>query len=757
MTRNGFVSVDDPQYITQNPRVTAGLTWPGLVWALGAGYASNWHPLTWLSHMLDCDLYGLHPAGHHLTNLLLHTANTLVLFLLLRGLTGAFWRSALVAAFFACHPLHVESVAWASERKDVLSAFFFLLTLWAYRGYAAPRAQDAPPRVSLYLLSLLVYAMGLMSKPMLVTTPFVLLLLDYWPLERLQLPTPRRRPANALPLLLEKIPFFVLALAASIVTYLVQRSAGAVSASQDLHLISRLANALVSYLRYLEKTFWPANLAQIYPYEHHWPAVLVIGAALFLGVASGAVCWYARRRPYLVTGWFWFLGMLVPVIGIVQVGPQAMADRYMYLPSIGLFLFLAWLWRDLVDRRPLATPSVAPAVSAFNTNQKSKFKIRNSLMASVALVLLAACLVCTRKQVGYWQDGERLFRHALAVTANNYVAYDCLGSALNAKGRADEALDCFIKSVRLQPYYAEGNYNLGTVLLSKGDLTGATNHFAAALASCPNFAPAHMNLGSAYLRLGLLEDADRQFSQTIALLPDDPGPRYDLGTVLSQQGRWAEAEAQFSAALRLNPDYVEAQRDLGVVLATRGRLEQAAPHFERAVRLRPNDPDLRFNLGLCLLDQNQPVEAGAQFSEAVRLKPDDTKSHYRLAIAVARQHRSKEAIAQYREALRLTPQFPEALNELAWILASDPDPDLRSGEEAVRLAEQACQLTANQQPAILATLAAAYAQSGRFSEAVATAQKARELAQAAGLPELAAKAEATAKLYQSGRPLREGF
>ena len=442
MTHHEFINLDDQQYITQNAHVQAGLTWPGMVWAFETTEAANWHPLTWISHMLDCQLYGSYPGGHHATNLLLHIANTLLLFLLLNQMTGALWRSAFVAALFAWHPLHVESVAWAAERKDVLSGFFFLLTLIAYTRYVtsggwrvtgkeeiAPASDPsrATRHPSLYYwLALLFFACGLMSKPMVVTLPFVLLLLDFWPLgrfssfkfqvsssEKPSTPVNRAQAESAARLICEKLPFFALALAGSMATYLAQKAGGATWSQHALPFHLRMANALLAYVRYISKTFWPADLAVVYPYPHHWPAGLAAGAALLLILWTGLFLWRARRSPYLFVGWFWFLGTLIPAIGLVQVGPQSMADRYMYLPGIGLFILVAWGLNDFLNLRPQWRQMIALAGGA----------------------ALAGCLVVTRLQLGCWQNSIKLLTHTVAVTPDNYTACNFLGRALDGAGR----------------------------------------------------------------------------------------------------------------------------------------------------------------------------------------------------------------------------------------------------------------------------------------------------------------------------------
>ena len=622
VTRHQFVNFDDPHYICDNPHVKAGLTWSGLLWAFQSGYASNWHPLTWISHMVDCQLYGLNPAGHHLTNLLFHLTNTLLLFLLLRRLTGSLWRSAFVAALFAWHPLHVESVAWASERKDVLSTCFFLLTIWAYARYAEGgeqkseirrpkpeggrenaecRMQNAetrnpqpatlltPPVSRYYILSLFLFALGLMSKPMLVTLPFVLLLLDFWPLGRLQFSILNSQPSTLWRLLREKLPFFALALAASIVTYLVQRSGGAVSSLELLPFHSRITNALVAYFRYLSLTLWPAQFAVVYPYSRHLAAASVIAAALLLAGASGFFLSRVRHQPYLVVGWLWFLGTLVPTIGLVQVGPQCMADRYTYIPSIGLFLLIVWGLDALLDPWPL----------------------KRLCLPVAGTLALAACLACSCRQLTYWQDSESLFRHAIAVTTDNHIA--------------------------------------------------------------------HINLGKALLELGNPDEAVVHLAKAVRLTPDDPEAQYNLGTALVMQAKPDKAIACFSEALRLNPDYGDAHGNLGITLMRQGKPDQGSAHLAAAVKLKPDDPQLHCNLGLALLELNRPREAADQFSQALRLNPDSAATHYHLALALVRQDQPQQARLHVQKALELATKaspHPDALQkqieELRQRLASLP-------------------------------------------------------------------------------------
>jgi tetratricopeptide (TPR) repeat protein len=643
ITRNGFVNFDDDQYVVGNMHVTTGLTWTNVVWAFKTGEAANWHPLTWISHMIDCDLYGLNPGGHHLTNLLFHVANTLLLFLLLNQMTGAMWRSTFVAAFFAWHPLHVESVAWASERKDTLSTFFWLLTLLAYVRYAKEQGarskeQNGVRRNPFFLLlsscfgfysaALIFFALALMSKAMAVTLPFVLLLLDFWPLNRICLPdfaaesNPERAqppPAKswtrtALFLVVEKIPFFALALAASIVTFLIQKTAGAVWASSwEL----RLENVVLAYVRYISKLFWPENLAIVYSFPRHWPALLAAGAALLLLTWTALSLYRARQNPYLPVGWFWFIGTLVPTIGIVQVGAQSIADRYTYIPSIGFFIVVVWGAHDLAKRWP----------------ERGKF------LALAGIVALVGCLGVTSIQIGYWHDSERLFLHAIEVTTDNYVAENCLGKAFEKTGRNDRALVLYANAVKIEPRYPQSQFNLALCLLVFGKTNEALEH----------------------LRIAA------------RLQPHDPDIQYDLGVYFSQHGSPSDAALGFQSALADRPDFPEAQTALGSLLSRQRKFAEAIPHFAATVRLKPEDPEARFNLGLALLDNHQPAEAAAQFSEELRLTPNATKAHYRLALALQQQNKLAEAVIHYRAALHFTPDFPEAKAALDMLVAAHPE------------------------------------------------------------------------------------
>jgi len=631
VVRHDFINIDDRYYILQNPHVRTGLTWGNVAWAFTTGYASNWHPLTWLSHMVDCQLFGVNPAGHHLVNALLHTANTLLLFIGLKRATGRLWPSAFVAALFGWHPLHVESVAWASERKDVLSTFFFLLTLMAYGRYqskvsslkskvAVDAASQATCRIEgrsegisrithhasqthhaslWFYLALVLFVLGLMCKPMLVTLPFLLLLLDYWPFARFSFFRPPAR------VIWEKLPFLALSLVSSIITFLVQNAGGAVSSLETIPVRLRIATSLEAYAQYLFKTFWPERLAAIYAYSSHPDLGAVVGSGLLLLFLSVLAVMAARRLPFVFTGWFWFLGTLVPVIGLVQVGGQAMADRYMYIPSIGLFIGLVWLAAALLE--PWQTVSVFA-------------RVRPGLYG-VALVLLIACLARTSFQLKYWQNSEMLFRHSLAAASENYNAF---GKALDEVGRKEEALAAYSEAVRLAPHFHLARCNLATTLADLGRTGEAITNFQAILREDPRFADAHHNLGSALLKAGRIGEARDHLLRAVSLKPEEPQVHYSLGTLFLIESNYHGAVEQFSEALRWKPNYADAHRNLGFAFLRQGQTNQAISHFSSAVRLEPNHPDARFNLGLALLESGQPGEAEAQLSAGLRLSPEDT-------------------------------------------------------------------------------------------------------------------------------------
>jgi protein O-mannosyl-transferase len=762
-----FVTFDDTYYVTGNPVVQSGLTWEGFRWAFTRFHAANWHPLSWLSHMLDCQLYALEPAGHHLTNLLFHTANTLLLFGVLRYLTGAFWRSAFVAALFALHPLHVESVAWVAERKDVLSTFFFILTLWAYARYAR---QSAARCFSFYCLSLVCFACGLMSKPMLVTVPFVLLLLDFWPLRRLEAQTQASTIKTLVPLMGEKLPFLLLSAASCFVTVIAQHKGGALASldgGSAVSVTSRLINTPISYAWYLAKLIWPTNLTVIYPYVREWPPETVLLSTALVVALTGAALWQARRRPYVFTGWFWYVGTLVPVIGVVKVGAQSIADRYMYIPSIGLLILLAWGVADLTKG----------------------WTHRTMPLALGAAVVLGACALATGAQLLYWQNTETLFRRALAVSQNNYIACNNLGyyfalqgeqelakkyyryaieaapdytaarnnlaATLIAQKRYDDAIATLEEALRINPDSADIQSNLGAALFSTGRLEEAIAHLRRAIQTHPEHSLAHLNLGNALSAKHQASDAAAEFRLAAKLDPYRVEAHSNLAQALATEGKLEEAEAEFGRALALQPGLLPAHYGLGEVQMQQGKLDEAITHFSEVVRLEPKDQPSWMQLGVARTRQGKPHQAAEAFSAALRLKPDDAQAHCHVAAALAADHKAPDAVLHYRQALKLQPDLPEALNNLAWLLAANPDPQLRNGREAVDLAERACKLTDYKQPLIIGTLAAAYAEVGRFAEAVATAERARSAAEQSNEPALAARNRELLELYRSGQPARD--
>ena len=513
---HSFINYDDNLYITENSQVQAGLSRAGFLWAFGTTATGNWHPLTWLSLMLDWQLYGENPGGHHISALILHLVNTLLLFLVMSRLTQRLWPAALVAALFALHPLHVESVAWASERKDLLSACFWLLTMWAYLRYVER------PGTWRYLPVLICFALGLMAKPMAVTEPFVLLLLDYWPLgrwparpaaaagKRKGRASPAPEGPTACRLVWEKAPLFVLAAISCLITYKVQQGAGAVATVTVLPLWARLGNALWSYAGYLVHLVWPLNLAVFYPHAANsltwWK---ITGAALLLGGITALARRQARRFPYLPVGWFWYLGTLVPVIGLVQVGEQAMADRYTYIPLIGIFIILAFGAADLAAGRR---------------------RRQAALAVSFSLALLA-CLILTWRQAGYWRDSATIFGRAVEVTENNYAAYNNLGLAYDEMGKKDEAIEMFHRAIRSNPNYPDAYNNLGIDLADRGDLSAAIPIFQQAIRLQPNQDQAYHNLGVAYLRQGRVSEAREMFETALKKNPDNLGARERLESV----------------------------------------------------------------------------------------------------------------------------------------------------------------------------------------------------------------------------------
>ncbi|MBW8863525.1 MAG: tetratricopeptide repeat protein [Verrucomicrobia bacterium] len=594
-----FLGYDDPGYFATNPHVLTGLSADNIVWAFTNGEVANWHPVTWLSLMLDAEIFGNGAAGPHLVNLLFHSLNGVLMFLLLRRLTGAFWRSALVAALFSLHPLHLESVAWVAERKDVLCMFFELLSLLAYvcrvqevalseSRPADTRGLVAGQRVKVsrkkYHLSLCLFALALMSKPMAVSMPFLLLLLDWWPMQRLTEVDFR----NSLRvLLLEKIPFFALAALACVVTFLVQHAGGTVASMTKFTPGMRVENAVVSYARYFGKVFWPSPLANPYPHPGHWPLVDVLGAAAFLAVVSVAALRLKKSSPFFITGWLWFLGTLVPVIGLVQVGDQAMADRYSYLPVTGIFVVAVW-----------------GAAEVF-----AKWRRPEHLALGAAVVVLAACVVQTRSQLGYWRNDGTLFGHALAVTENNFVAEINYGAWLSKNGQVGEALEHYKRALQLKPDSAIAAFDVGNIYNKLGDWDAAALQYREALRLQPENPEALNNLGTVLMRQKKYEAAATNLTAAIKLKPGFAEALNNLGTVYFHEGQYEAALAAFGKALELAPDSLIYCANTGDALARLGRTQAAAECYQHVLQVQPDNDRVRAKLQGLNPSQNPPVPA----------------------------------------------------------------------------------------------------------------------------------------------------
>jgi protein O-mannosyl-transferase len=780
--RHGFVNFDDDVYVYDNPSLQHGLSWQSIRWAVSTLDAGFWHPLTWLSLLLDSQLFGLRPSGYHLTSLLLHAANTVLLFVLFRRLTGATWRSAFVAALFALHPLHVEPVAWVAGRKDVLSTVFWMLALLAYTVYVEHSKESGKeptssigfhlssftPHVSpYYLLSFFFFVCGLLSKTMVVTLPFILLLLDWWPLQRFQLRTKDSKLKTLCPLFLEKLPFLAAAFACGLLTVRAEKGVGAMQTISDIPLLYRIANATFNCGRYLVQMVWPSRLAVFYPYPRAFALWPVVGTGLLLLLASALLLRAGRRWPYLAFGWIWYGVTLLPVAGLIQVGSHSHADRYTYLPLIGAFTILAWGAYDLTRRWPRQ-----PA----------------ALTAAVGLVLLLL-VPLTRRQIGHWKDSKSLLRHALGVTDNNHFAHNNLGLALLNEGQADEAINHFQQALEIDPGYSKPHNNLGIALLEKGRVDEAIVQFRAALASRPDFAEVCYNLGVALLRKGQPQEAVAPFQNAVESRPELAKARYGLGSALLRTGRTGEAVAQFRKALELDPGYAEAHNDLGLALLRQGQVDEAIGHFQQALKLRPDTAETCYNLGLALVRKGRSNEAIPYLQKAVAIQPDLAETHNELANALLRvgkvdeaivhlqkavqanpklanahndlagallrQGRAGEALAHYQAAIDAQPGNAYLLNNLAWVLATCPQTSVRNGAQALELAQQAERLSGGRNPSILGTLAAAYAETGRFPEAVTTAQRGLELAMAQTNNAQHEPLRAQLGLYRVGSPFRD--
>jgi Flp pilus assembly protein TadD len=674
VSHNGFTTYDDPDYVTENGYVKMGLSAEGFKWAFtNTQQSANWHPLTWLSHMLDAQLFGaMNAPAQHWMSVGIHIAAAIVLFLSLYSMTNYVGCSLFVAMLFAIHPLRVESVVWAAERKDVLSALFWMLTLLAYWHYVKKTSMGR------YLLVILAMVLGLLCKPMLVTLPVVLLLLDFWPLGRWGVEKRKK-------LILEKLPLLGLSLIAAIVTVVAQRSGQAVGNLSVYPLGLRVGNAIVVYSVYILKTFWPIALSPFYPHpgmrEHpHIPVWQIASSLVALILITALVIRFARRAPYLFVGWFWYVITLVPVIGIVQVGKQAMADRYTYIPSIGLYIMLAWGMYDLAaGLAPRAT--IRSSDVSRGVNPAAKWGL--VVFSTIVIVL---CIIRTNQQTRYWKNDYTLFSRALELDPQNFLAYDIVGNYYMMQGKQDQALAQYQAAQKARPQAAEHEHDMaGNVFKSKGDLDRAAAEYEKAIKLQPNLPETHNNLGQIYSQKGDSQRAMQEYRLAIQYGPMIPQPYHNLGLELARNGNYDAAIPYFEKALELKPDYKETHRDLAHALRMLGYRGDAAEEYHNAMIT-----------GLA----------------------DDIN----------------------------------VVAPLAWIYATDPRPDVSNPKEALELAKKCVDWTQGQNPLMLDTLAAAQARNGQFAEAIASAQSAQKLAQAAGQTQLANDIESRIMLYQKNQP-----
>ncbi len=552
-----FINLDDNVYITENRHVNEGLKTKNISWAFTTFYHGNWSPITLLSHMIDCQVYGFNPAGHHFNNLLFHIANTLLLFLFLQRTTRLLWQSAFVAALFALHPLHVEPVAWISSRKDVLSTFFFMLTLFTYSRYAEN------PGVIRYLIVLLFFIMGLLSKAMLVTLPFILLLMDYWPLGRIrfkqseingcQAMNKKYRKAFPQQLIKEKYPFFILSLVMGIIAFLAQQKLGALPDLEALPLKFRMANGVLSYGTYIFKMIYPIKLSIFYPYPGMRPLWLITGVVVFLIITTGVAFKMAGKYPYFITGWLWYLVTLLPVIGFVQIGSHVMADRYTYIPLTGLFIVITY------------------GISSFI----SRGRYHGFFLIPAGVFLLVFLISVTDAYLRKWSNSTSLFQHALSVTKNNYLALNNLGTTLYLQGKEEEAISYYREAIRINPFYAEAHYNLGVVLARQGHLEEAEAHYKETLRINPNHERANNNLGLLYDKKGMLSKAIQYYNEALRIRPDDEVAHTNIGVVFAKQGDFKNAIKHHAEAIRIKPDFPLAHKNMAIALIQLERHQEA--------------------------------------------------------------------------------------------------------------------------------------------------------------------------------------
>jgi tetratricopeptide (TPR) repeat protein len=715
-----FITFDDEVYVYENRAVLSGLTLHGIHWAFTHVVDANWHPLTVISHMLDCSIFGLNAGGHHFTNVLLHSIAVAVFFLVLQNMTGSVWRSAFTAALFAIHPLHVESVAWISERKDILSGLFFFLTIGAYVRYVRARS------IARYLPVFCLFAIGLMCKPMLVTLPVVLLLIDYWPLRQL---TPAASPKTKATksaaksrgtsqklLFLEKLPLLGLSALSCVATLIAQERT--IAAMNKLPMTSRIANAVVSILVYLRQMFDPTHLALLYPHPNRSLPFGQIFVSLSFIVGITLLVWVLRAsRPYLLMGWLWYLVMLAPVIGIVQVGLQAHADRYTYLPHIGLYLMVTWLATDLSKSWPR----------------------RATILTTASVLVLLALTATAHQQTSLWSDTIKLWAHAAEVSANNDTAHAALSALYLKRGQVDEALAQAQLELKIRPDSDEGHSRLGIALFRKGQLDGALAEFQKVARLRPDYPDLHSNMATVLVEKGRVDEAIAEYRRELA----SPQEREDANDLSHDPGG---AEHRDEALLHNN---------FGAVLARKGRFEEALEQFGQVLAINPEYPKVHYNIGNVAMQKGDFDKAMVEYQHELRIQPGYALAHADLGIVLSQKGLVREAVAEWQKVLAFEPNNLNAACNLAWVLATHTDGSIRDGIKAVELAEHAVNLSGGTNPRILRLLAAAYAETGRFAQAIEVAQRAAQLAREQNNPDLAETLQRNVVSFQANQPLRD--
>ena len=702
--QSDFVNLDDPMYVTENRYVNTGFTWENIRWAFSMGKVAYWHPLTWVSHILDCQLYGLRPGLHHLTNLIIHVANTLLLFGVLKRVTGAVWKSAFVAALFALHPINVDSVAWVAERKNVLSTLLWLLTIWAYAIYAQHGG------VRRYLITLFLFALGLLAKPMLVTLPPVMLLLDYWPLGRFSLRQKLKsqisnsklsvRASPTFELVMEKVPFFVLSAVSSYLSFTSVRLLGITISTELVPMKFRIENALVSYVRYIDKIIWPRNLAVFYPYPEKvatWESTSALAVLLFVTFVLLVVF---RRKRYLGIGWLWYIGTLIPVIGLVQAGLwPTMADRWAYVPMMGLAILTTWGVGDIAAKWRLRVPTLVIPAGAY----------------------LSVLLVCTYLQVGHWRNSFTLFTHALDVTSGNYIAHLNLGNVLLKEKKTDEAIHHYKNAIEIHNNYKDAHYNLGIALGLQEKYDDAVKEFYTVLRLDKNYWKAGFHLANALAKTGHLDEAIARYENVVQLHPNDVEVYNNFALALVKKGKVNEAIEYYNKCLEINPGSVEVLNNLSIALTEQGKFDLAIAQLQKALGLKPSFAETYYNLAGTLRQMGQIDEAATYYKKAVQLNPDNSDAYYGLGLILAQQKKYDEAIVHLERTIQLKPDFAQAYYNLGIIFAdrNDLGKAIEQFRQVLRIYPDDAEMHCN--------LGVLLVRDGRIDEAISELQRAVQL------------------------------